>query len=153
MLLFYSLATVLILLKYESSVFDTTYFINQFLKKACIKEIIINNILIENRPSLNISAFSIGCLKKTHSFDFRCILVCVIASTSNVSSFRIITRREWNAKPPTEIVHINHKVHYVIIHHSYIPAECYTQQKCIEAMQSMQKSHQEVNHWEDIGYS
>lgn len=79
-------------------------------------------------------------------------LACVIASPL-VLTFRIVTRSEWNAKPPKEVLYINHKVPYVIIHHSYIPSACYTEKDCIQRMQSMQRGHQEDNHWWDIGYT
>jgi peptidoglycan-recognition protein LB len=67
--------------------------------------------------------------------------------------FSIVTRDEWGAKPPKEVVHIEGAVPYVIIHHSYQPAACYTNETCIKAMQSMQSFHQDDRGWADIGYN
>lgn len=44
-------------------------------------------------------------------------------------------------------------VPYVVIHHSAVPAACYTPRDCINAMRSMQVFHQDTHGWLDIGYS
>lgn len=65
----------------------------------------------------------------------------------------IVSRTEWGSKAAKEIEHINKAVPFVIIHHSYTPAACFTSEKCIEAMQSMQNFHQITRGWWDIGYT
>lgn len=65
----------------------------------------------------------------------------------------IVTRDEWGARPPTLVENMTNPVPYVVIHHSYIPAACYTKDACIKAMQWMQDLHQLNNSWNDIGYS
>lgn len=79
-------------------------------------------------------------------------LACVYASLP-IQAIRIVSWSEWDAKPPTGVQYINHKVPYVIIHHTYIPSACYTERECISAMQSIQKYHQVDNQWADIGYT
>uniref|UniRef100_A0A182NQS9 Peptidoglycan-recognition protein n=1 Tax=Anopheles dirus TaxID=7168 RepID=A0A182NQS9_9DIPT len=64
-----------------------------------------------------------------------------------------VTRDVWSAQPPKLIEHFAGPIPYVIIHHSYIPAACYSGLQCIAAMQSMQTMHQDVRQWNDIGYS
>lgn len=64
----------------------------------------------------------------------------------------IVSRAEWNAKPPKNTQLINESVPFVIIHHSHTPAACYTGEACIKAMQSMQEYHQDGHGWDDIGY-
>lgn len=64
----------------------------------------------------------------------------------------IVSRAEWNAKPPKDSKLINKPVPFVIIHHSDTPAACFTGEKCIAAMQSMQQYHQVGHGWDDIGY-
>lgn len=43
-------------------------------------------------------------------------------------------------------------VSHVIIHHSYIPPACSTQEECIGAMKVIQSMHMDDNGWNDIGY-
>lgn len=66
---------------------------------------------------------------------------------------KIISRDEWNAKPPKDIQYINKTVNYVVIHHTYRPVACFTHEDCCKAMRSMQTYHQDQNGWWDIGYS
>lgn len=56
--------------------------------------------------------------------------------------FVLVSREEWNARPPKLVEPMPNPVPYVIIHHSYIPAACNTTTQCIQAMQSMQIFHQ-----------
>lgn len=65
----------------------------------------------------------------------------------------IVSRDEWGAKPPKLVEKFNGPAPFVIIHHSYLPAACYTTPECILAMQSMQEFHQIGRGWNDIGYS
>jgi N-acetylmuramoyl-L-alanine amidase len=65
----------------------------------------------------------------------------------------IVTRDEWGARPPTQVENMTNPVSYVVIHHSYIPAACYSKEDCIKAMQWMQDYHQFNHSWNDIGYS
>lgn len=67
-------------------------------------------------------------------------------------SLEIISRAEWGAKKPKGVEFINKTAPYVIVHHSFAPAACYTKDKCIQAMKSMQNFHQNDRGWADIGY-
>ncbi|KAJ8972445.1 hypothetical protein NQ314_000178 [Rhamnusium bicolor] len=64
----------------------------------------------------------------------------------------IVPRSGWNARPPKGIDEMINPVPYVVIHHSHFPAACNTGEECIEAMQWMQKYHQDNHTWLDIGY-
>ncbi|KAL3272274.1 hypothetical protein HHI36_022754 [Cryptolaemus montrouzieri] len=71
----------------------------------------------------------------------------------SVSDLVIVSREEWQARPPKLVEPMPNPVPYVIIHHSYIPGACVTQEACVQAMQSMQRYHQDERGWNDIGYS
>ncbi|XP_063708503.1 peptidoglycan-recognition protein LB [Culicoides brevitarsis] len=72
---------------------------------------------------------------------------------SNSTVFSYVHRAGWNAAIPTVVEPFRGAAPYVIIHHSYLPGHCTTTAECIKAMQDMQKYHQEVQGWNDIGYS
>lgn len=65
----------------------------------------------------------------------------------------IVSRENWDAKPPKLVERFDGPIPYVIIHHTYIPAACNTSADCITAMQWMQNFHQNDRDWNDIGYS
>ncbi|XP_066255767.1 peptidoglycan-recognition protein LB-like isoform X1 [Euwallacea similis] len=65
----------------------------------------------------------------------------------------IVSRDEWGARPPTLVENMTNPVPFVVIHHSYIPAACFTKEDCIVAMQWMQDFHQFNRSWNDVGYS
>lgn len=67
-------------------------------------------------------------------------------------ALEIVSRAEWQAKPPKSVKYMNKTVSYVIIHHSETPPVCSTSEECIKAMQSIQKFHQTARGWADIGY-
>lgn len=69
------------------------------------------------------------------------------------TNIEIVSRSDWNAKPPKAVENMTNPVPFVVIHHSYIPAACETKDDCIKAMQSMQEFHQGDRGWNDIGYS
>lgn len=75
------------------------------------------------------------------------IVVVVLSHTTTV-----VSRNDWGARPAKRIDHISEPVPYVIIHHSYQPAACWTRENCRAAMRSMQLFHQDSNGWNDIGY-
>lgn len=79
--------------------------------------------------------------------------VLAIFAAPSVLALEIISRENWNAKPPKEIEHMRNNVPFVIIHHSYIPAACYTHVACIDSMKTMQRHHQDDRKWADIGYT
>lgn len=64
-----------------------------------------------------------------------------------------VSRDAWNANPPREVDKFPGPIPFVIIHHSYEPAACYTPADCVKAMQAMQQFHQQDRGWNDIGYS
>lgn len=67
-------------------------------------------------------------------------------------SLEIVSREAWEAKPPKSIRYINDSVAFVIIHHSYQPPACFTDENCVGAMQNIQKFHQIERGWDDFGY-
>lgn len=72
---------------------------------------------------------------------------------TSILDLTIVSRTEWCARPPKDIEIMENPVPFVVIHHSAVPAACYTQNDCIEAMRSMQIFHQDTQGWFDIGYS
>lgn len=75
------------------------------------------------------------------------ILVVVLSHTA-----MIVRRDEWGARAAKQIDRIDGPVPYVIIHHSYLPAACWTSDDCKLAMRNMQDYHQLERGWNDIGY-
>ncbi|XP_053958577.1 peptidoglycan-recognition protein LB-like [Anastrepha ludens] len=67
--------------------------------------------------------------------------------------WRLIRRAEWNARTPTEIANFTGPAPFVILHHSYQPGVCQTEDACKAAMRSMQNYHMDQHGWPDIGYS
>ncbi|XP_014363095.2 peptidoglycan-recognition protein LB isoform X1 [Papilio machaon] len=74
-------------------------------------------------------------------------------NVSYAYDFPYMSRSDWGARPPVNTVSLSLPVRYVIIHHSYIPGPCSTTNQCINAMRSMQNSHQLHQGWDDIGYN
>lgn len=72
-------------------------------------------------------------------------------STANRTMF--IPRSGWNARTPKLVENFTDPAAYVIIHHSYIPKACFTDETCTQAMQNMQNFHMDIRGWNDIGYS
>nr|XP_015865079.1 N-acetylmuramoyl-L-alanine amidase isoform X1 [Peromyscus maniculatus bairdii] len=67
----------------------------------------------------------------------------------------ILPRCRWGAAPyrgnpkPLKL-----PLGFLYVHHTYVPAPpCTTFQSCAADMRSMQHFHQDVRHWDDIGYS
>lgn len=84
-------------------------------------------------------------------YDFDCYCTALFSKKAT-RSLEFVSRSEWGAKPPKHIQPIGKAVPYVIIHHSASPGACYTKDKCTQAMQSMQRFHQNERGWDDIGY-
>lgn len=70
----------------------------------------------------------------------------------SIMPLEIVSRDEWGAQPPKLVETINKTVPYVIIHHSLSPGSCNTSERCVLAMQNMQRFHQIERGWNDIGY-
>uniref|UniRef100_A0A0K8U1N8 Peptidoglycan-recognition protein LB n=1 Tax=Bactrocera latifrons TaxID=174628 RepID=A0A0K8U1N8_BACLA len=68
-------------------------------------------------------------------------------------NWRLITRAEWRARPPTSSTNFTGPAPYVILHHSHQPGVCRTEDACKAAMRSMQNYHMDTHGWPDIGYS
>lgn len=64
---------------------------------------------------------------------------------------KIVSRKEWGAKPPKFVSKMGKAADFVIIHHSESPP-CETIEKCINSMRSIQDFHQRTRGWSDIGY-
>ncbi|XP_055851971.1 peptidoglycan-recognition protein LB-like [Episyrphus balteatus] len=69
------------------------------------------------------------------------------------TNLKIIKRSQWNAAKPIDKSPFNSPVPYVIVHHTASPPACYTHLACQNALRSMQRTHQLVNGWDDIGYN
>lgn len=65
----------------------------------------------------------------------------------------IVARSEWGARDSILVETFSGMIPFVIIHHSYKPSACYTEEECKAAMRNMQDMHQLKNGWNDIGYS
>lgn len=74
-------------------------------------------------------------------------------SFSLAAMFPIVAREEWGAREPKLVERFSGPIPFVIIHHSYIPSACFTEEACKLAMRKMQDMHQLKNGWNDIGYS
>ncbi|XP_076679571.1 peptidoglycan recognition protein 3 [Andrena cerasifolii] len=67
---------------------------------------------------------------------------------------RIVTRKEWGARPPVERVPMEvTPTPYVVIHHGGIKQYCYDQKTCSAIVRSYQNYHIDDRGWFDIGYS
>lgn len=64
-----------------------------------------------------------------------------------------VSRDVWSANPPRSVDKFPGPIPFVIIHHTYEPAACYTPADCCKAMQAIQRFHQQDRGWNDIGYS
>ncbi|XP_075983469.1 peptidoglycan-recognition protein LB-like [Anticarsia gemmatalis] len=89
-------------------------------------------------------------------------IICFIASsaalpyqteTSYAYPFPFVSRDDWGARPPTLVTQLHTPAPVVVIHHSYIPPDCFTQESCKRSMRAMQNMHQLTNGWVDIGYN
>jgi peptidoglycan-recognition protein LB len=70
-----------------------------------------------------------------------------------LATFPTVSRSEWKARDAKLVETFSGPIPFVIIHHSYIPSACSTEQECGAAMRTMQDMHQKQNGWNDIGYS
>ena len=75
-------------------------------------------------------------------------LVLVESNGSFMDKFRefscdnvtLVTRKEWGARPPKKIVHMNTPVTVLFIHHTDMKS-CHTLEECIEQMRIIQDFH------------
>ncbi|XP_063368590.1 peptidoglycan-recognition protein LB-like isoform X1 [Cydia amplana] len=96
---------------------------------------------------------------------FACLAASVLSLPANQKSdsirkfqgyrlrFPYYSREDWGAKPAISVVRLSLPVPYVTIHHTYIPAACFTAEQCKSAMRSIQTYHQDDQGWNDIGYN
>ncbi|XP_017062145.1 peptidoglycan-recognition protein LB isoform X2 [Drosophila ficusphila] len=73
--------------------------------------------------------------------------------SDGVATARLLSRSDWSARPAKSVEHFEGPAPYVIIHHSYMPAVCYSTPDCMKSMREMQDFHQLDRGWNDIGYS
>lgn len=64
----------------------------------------------------------------------------------------MVTRKEWGARAPKKIVHMNTPVTVLFIHHTDMQS-CHTLEQCIKEMKIIQDFHMDVRGWFDIGYN
>lgn len=67
--------------------------------------------------------------------------------------FNFVCRDSWGARPPNGTTPLSLPVPFVVVHHSYIPPDCDTEDACKHNMRLMQDMHQIQNGWQDIGYN
>lgn len=87
-------------------------------------------------------------------------LVLVEANASFMDKFRefscdnvtLVTRKEWGARPPKKIVHMNTPVTVLFIHHTDMKS-CDTLEECIRQMRIIQDFHMDERGWNDIAYN
>uniref|UniRef100_A0A8C3F3N5 Peptidoglycan recognition protein 1 n=1 Tax=Chrysemys picta bellii TaxID=8478 RepID=A0A8C3F3N5_CHRPI len=65
---------------------------------------------------------------------------------------RIISRRQWGARPPRNRVPLRTPVPYVIIHHT-AGNRCTSQASCSQQVRGIQNYHMDTRRWPDIGYN
>ncbi|XP_059052550.1 peptidoglycan-recognition protein LB-like [Achroia grisella] len=70
----------------------------------------------------------------------------------NTYDFPFVPRSQWRARTPKQLTSLVTPVPYVVIHHSYTPGACYTDDECCKAMKSMQDYHMDDRRWWDVGY-
>ncbi|XP_061534594.1 N-acetylmuramoyl-L-alanine amidase [Phycodurus eques] len=68
---------------------------------------------------------------------------------------QIISRCQWRAKAPKETpTPLSLPLGFVYVHHTYEPSQpCLSFPACSQDMRAMQRFHQDVRNWSDIGYS
>ncbi|KAJ8711292.1 hypothetical protein PYW07_008534 [Mythimna separata] len=71
---------------------------------------------------------------------------------SKSRNFRLYSKADWLGEPATWSRPLNQPVPYVVLHHTYIPAACFTMADCAAKMRSMQRYHNSLG-WGDIGYN
>ena len=57
----------------------------------------------------------------------------------------LVTRAEWNARPPTSISYIGNPVNMTFVHHTAGEWVCYDKETCILQVQDIQNLHMDVN--------
>ncbi|XP_005313263.4 peptidoglycan-recognition protein SC2-like [Chrysemys picta bellii] len=65
---------------------------------------------------------------------------------------RIISRRQWGARPPRSRVPLRTPVPYIIIHHT-AGNRCTSQASCSRQVRGIQNYHMDTQRWPDIGYN
>lgn len=56
----------------------------------------------------------------------------------------MVTRAEWNARPPLEVSLIGHPVNMTFVHHS-AGSFCFDKEECIAVVQGIQDFHMDGN--------
>lgn len=80
-------------------------------------------------------------------------LLSLLWTQRHVAMLSIVARREWGARDAKLVETFSGPIPFVIIHHSFIPRACYTEEACEASMRKMQDMHQNIRGWNDIGYS
>lgn len=70
--------------------------------------------------------------------------------SADSSKFEIITRSMWGALPPRPaVIYLQPPSRRIMISHT-VTDECNNKEECIETMQSIQRNHQQGQHFNDI---
>lgn len=81
------------------------------------------------------------------------VLETLISMDGVLACLPYLPREAWDARPPKDVLKFAGPIPFVIIHHSYEPAACSDGPGCRQAMQNIQRFHQQDRGWNDIGYS
>lgn len=76
-----------------------------------------------------------------------------VVTEGGAPTAQLLSRADWGARMPKQVDYFTGPAPYVIIHHSYIPAACYSTPDCMRSMRDIQTFHQVDRGWNDIGYS
>lgn len=71
------------------------------------------------------------------------VFVCVPGGPCE--EVEIVTRAEWNARPPTEVEYIDTAVNMSFVHHTAGTWECFDKDTCILMVQDIQNLHMDNN--------
>lgn len=91
---------------------------------------------------------------------FVTVLTCVEVDSSfwnqmtayNCDNVTMVSRKEWGARPPKRVVHMNTPVTVLFIHHTDMQS-CHSLDQCIKDMRIIQNFHMDDRGWNDIAYN
>ncbi|XP_043550902.1 N-acetylmuramoyl-L-alanine amidase-like isoform X1 [Chiloscyllium plagiosum] len=120
---------------------DLNSFTNQVISAVYLYDYIRNDSILQHLNDSILRRISEQGVKQFHHHYLECPA--------------IIPRCLWAARPyKGSPVMLALPLHFVYIHHTYVPSQpCTTFRHCAANMRSMQRFHQDVRQWDDIGYN